>query len=367
MTMPHPPATRPSALAVASPAAAHMAATAGTGLAHRRVALVGGGPTSVYTLWHLIALPRPLDITLFEREPVAGPGMPYRDGINAPSLLSNIDSREVPPLADTLAGFLRGCDRQALAEIGLERAEITDDSFFPRLALGRYFIAQLAVAVAQGRARGHRIEIAGRAEVTAIVPGPDGLTLDWHGPSGGASGRFDDVVIATGHTLTRPTRQNGVILHQPWPSAALRRFLGQRVGILGSSLSAIDAAVALAELHGRFSGEGDDMRWLPGPAAEGFAIEMMSRKGLLPEADWYYPLPLPPLPGLTPARAAQERAAGRCWRRIRCLRRSYRIWTLSTWSGSTVISSRCSSMSTPRCRIVRSAGCWRCTRPGAWG
>jgi len=68
-----------------------------------------------------------------------------------------------------------------------------------------------------------------------------------------------------------------------------------QIGIRGSSLTAIDAAVALAGNHGAFVRMGETLSYAPAPGTDGFHMTMMSRKGLLPEADFFFPLPHAPL------------------------------------------------------------------------
>jgi hypothetical protein len=61
-------------------------------------------------------------------------------------------------------------------------------------------------------------------------------------------------------------------------------------------LSAIDASVALASHHGEFvHSDGDELEYRANPGTDNFAITMFSRKGLLPEADFYHPIPYEPL------------------------------------------------------------------------
>ncbi len=76
-----------------------------------------------------------------------------------------------------------------------------------------------------------------------------------------------------------------------------------RVGILGTSLSAIDAAVAVVARHGVFHTEDDKTTHFSlHPGSEALEITLMSRHGVLPEADftarsrgsrWRLPLPPP--------------------------------------------------------------------------
>jgi uncharacterized NAD(P)/FAD-binding protein YdhS len=76
----------------------------------------------------------------------------------------------------------------------------------------------------------------------------------------------------------------------------LARICNCAVGIRGTSLSAIDAAVALAVHHGQFvQTDGNDLQYRANQATENFTITMFSRKGILPEADFYHPIPYEPL------------------------------------------------------------------------
>ena len=61
-----------------------------------------------------------------------------------------------------------------------------------------------------------------------------------------------------------------------------------RVGIMGTSLSGIDAAMAVAVQHGRFIGSDDDaLAFRLDEASEALSIVLMSRSGILTEADFY--------------------------------------------------------------------------------
>ena len=272
------------------------------------IAIIGGGPTALYTLAALTggAATGPRAITLYERESRVGPGMPYRDGMNDAAMLCNISSREVPPLTRTLADYLSDCDPAQRADLGVT-GPVTDEDFYPRLALGAYFTAELAQIVARARGRGHSVELRTRVSVTDIRPDAQGIGLDWRDTTGTGTDRADHVVIATGHDWSHDAHP---ALTSPWPARTLRR-LGGEVGILGSSLSAIDVVVTLAHAHGAFRRAGKGLRYDLHDAADPLRMTLLSRRGLLPEADWYYPLPLPSLPGFDPAAAEDDIARGR--------------------------------------------------------
>ncbi len=277
-----------------------------------RLAIVGGGPTAVYTLAALVERPlgTHLAIDLFERESVAGPGMPYREGLNSPQMLSNIASREIPPLRETLQDWLRGLDRAQRSGLGLGD-DIDEETYYPRVVLGAFYTAQLSELVARGRGLGHRIELWTRHLVTDIAPVAEGIEVAVSGPGRSDRALYDHVVIATGHDWPDQTDANGATFLSPWPATKLRTLLRQNVGILGSSLSGIDVAVTLARLHGEFRRKPGGVVWEPADNADGFRLALMSRNGLLPEADYPYPLPLPEIPPFTEAALAAERRRGR--------------------------------------------------------
>lgn len=267
------------------------------------IAFVGAGPTTLYALNALLAHPvRGARITVFEAQAKAGVGSPYRPGWNDPAMLSNIASAEIPPLTETLLGWLQARSATELKEMGVDIARMDDRAFVPRLVLGRFFESQFSRLLDKARAAGVRVEVRTGCRVVDAANLPEGIELTISAsPHGGAThALFDHVVLATGHQW--PSRQEirpGYFL-SPWPATALADVEPTRIGIRGSSLTAIDAAVALAGSHGEFVRRDGVLDYQPNPETGGFSITMMSRKGLLPEADYYFPLPHAPLTICTP-------------------------------------------------------------------
>lgn len=267
------------------------------------MAFVGAGPTTIYTLCALLnALAKPLEIVIYEDQPRAGLGTPYRPGWNDPAMLSNIASVEIPPIEETLIAWLERQPRARLVRLGIDPDEIDDHAFYPRVALGEYFLDQFNGLIARAREQGARVEIATYCRVTDIAAEARGLRLSVTPKIGSPSERlFDQVVIATGHQWPEePEVRPGYFL-SPWPATALQRIPATRIGIRGSSLTAIDAAVAIAVAHGSFlETDGETVDYRINPGNEALSITMMSRKGLLPEADFYHPVPYEPLAICTP-------------------------------------------------------------------
>ena len=261
------------------------------------IAFVGAGPTTLYALnaLHKHGVGG-AEITVFEAQASAGLGTPYRTEWNDAAMLSNIASAEIPPLTETLLGWLQGLSTAELDDLGVDIAKVDDRTFVPRVVLGRYFESQFASLVDRMAEAGVRIAVRTDSRVVDVINHPYGMELVLSSldvePT---SALFDHVVLATGHQW--PSRQEirPGYFASPWPATSLTRIAATEIGVRGSSLTAIDAAVALAGAHGAFIRQGDDLTFQPGPDADGFRMTLMSRKGLLPEADYFFPLPHRPL------------------------------------------------------------------------
>ena len=276
-----------------------------------RIAFVGAGPTAIYTLHTFVKNATvPCAIALFEEQPVAGQGTPYRPGWNDPAMLSNIASVEIPPLEETLIGWLKRQTTQRLASLGLESDDFDDHAFYPRVVLGAFFKDQFEGLVARARREGHDVRIRTRCRVVDAVQHEHEVTLRTRSSRGEETTEtFDHLVIATGHQWPEdPEARPGYFL-SPWPASALAKIPPCRVGVRGSSLTAIDAVVALATRHGEFVERGSRLEYVAAPSTDALHVTMMSRKGLLPEADFYHPVPYEPLAHCTPE-AIEKLAAG---------------------------------------------------------
>ena len=275
-----------------------------------KIAVVGCGPTCLYLLERLIEAPAPLDITLLDAGEEPGAGMPYAQAWNTDEMLCNAFSREIPPLAETLAHWLARQPRRVLSEWELDPRDVNARAFYPRTLIGAWLRDQLRLLCARARGAGHGVTLRSGTRVRDILPANDGVRLDLETPSGPASLQVDHAVLATGHAWPEAPELDGVALRSPWPAASLAKLPPVRIGVLGSSLSAIDVLVALGTAHGRFEETGGSVVWHPGPGAEGLRIAMVSRTGVMPEADFAYPFPYRPLRRLTDEALDAEIAAG---------------------------------------------------------
>lgn len=258
-----------------------------------RIAVIGCGPTGLYTLKSLAASSLPLSITIFEAEAEPGKGTPYHPDINDPAMLSNIPSIELPALTETLVEWLQRQDDQDLARFGVVRAAIDEREFYPRVVLGEFLRAQFLRIISIGKANGHQIEVLERHRVADIALQSDDIRLAVVRNDGShLNAVFDHVVMATGHNWPENTEIRPGYFVSPWPAPALGKIGAVRVGILGTSLSAIDALMTVATANGAFHFDAaGELQYQPAGGSEGFHATMMSRKGLLPEADFYCPIP----------------------------------------------------------------------------
>lgn len=266
------------------------------------IAFIGAGPSTIYTVHTLMErAATPFVLTVFEAQAVAGRGTPYRPGWNDAAMLANIASIELPPLEETLIDWLGHQPADHLRLFGVEHRTLDKRAFYPRLLLGEYFKDQFEAILQRARAKGCEVNVQTRHRVVDALMEKDGILLSVRPQNGNlVRQRFDHVVIATGHQWPEEPEARPGYFTSPWPAAALAAIPPTRVGIRGSSLTAIDAAVAIAVEHGRFEGAGEDLGYRALEGTEKFGLTMMSRKGLLPEADFFHPIPYEPLTICTP-------------------------------------------------------------------
>ena len=276
----------------------------------RRIGIVGSGPMAGYSLRHLIASESPLAITVFEAEDTAGCGMPYRAGMNANEMYCNAFSKEIPIYTQRLALWLKDQPTSFLQQWGLSPDDIDSRSFYPRVLIGEYLKAEFQALCDKGRDQGHQITILCGHRVADIDADESGAQCSGtqHGDSFAHS--FDDVIIATGHDWPKHPKIDGIKLVSPWPYSNITKLTPNRIGILGSSLSAIDVLVALGFEHGEFLESNSRVAWYASDRAKDLQITMVSRDGIMPEPDFYYAYPFEPLRHITPEAVSLEIAKG---------------------------------------------------------
>jgi uncharacterized NAD(P)/FAD-binding protein YdhS len=146
-------------------------------------------------------------------------------------------------------------------------------------------------------------------EVTDLQATAEGVRLWAQGEP--LAERFDLAVIATGHVWPAEEESTRTFFPSPWSGLMDAQIPACRVGIMGTSLSGIDAAMAVVMQHGEFVESAErPLQFRLNPASEALNIVLMSRAGILPEADFYCPIPYEPLAVVTPDALDKAIAAG---------------------------------------------------------
>lgn len=271
----------------------------------KKVAIVGVGPTGIYTLHALVEHGQPLAVQLYEQAEEAGVGMPYNSDNTSPHMLANIASIEIPPIYITYLTWLQNQSDDYLAQFGVERTSLHERQFLPRVLLGDYYRDRFLAVMEKARETGFDVSLYESSEVTDLRADDHGVAL-WvnHAP---LPVQVDFAAIATGHLWPEEDTSSRPYFPSPWTGLMDAAIPACRVGILGTSLSAIDAAVAVVCQHGAFTTDADgELHFQRHPQSQNLTLTLMSRTGVLPEADFYCPLPYEPLDIVTDA--ALERA-----------------------------------------------------------
>ncbi len=163
----------------------------------KKIAIIGAGPTGIYTLFSLLKQGEPLDVSIYEQAEEAGVGMPYSDEENSRMMLANIASIEIPPIQSTYLDWLKAQSRTHLARYGVDYDALHDRQFLPRILLGEYFRDQFLALVGEAREQGFRIRVNESCRVSDLQATEEGVRL-WVEDEPVAEA-FDLAVIATGH------------------------------------------------------------------------------------------------------------------------------------------------------------------------
>lgn len=270
---------------------------------YRRIAIIGGGAAGAVLLGELLerSTPQPLHLDWYTGTGTPGLGVAY--ATRSDRHLLNVRAASMGMFAGKPQGFLDDVQR--------DDPTIAGTAFLPRWRYGDYLEAELARALAAGKARGHDVRVL-RFEADAVVPEADGVTV-LHAEE---TRRADAAVLAIGSLPARPlpgvdtaALASGRYVLDPWAWLAALPAAGPvHVAIVGLGLTAADVIVELAarwpatrftalSRHGRWpqphspvaalpSGDSADLidamldaasvrRWLP-----------MVREAIAQEEDW---------------------------------------------------------------------------------
>ena len=277
----------------------------------RKIGIVGSGPMAIYLLKYLAASDDALAISIFEASSSAGMGMPYDPYLNGDYMLCNAFSREIPAPVRPLIDWLKDQPKRELGEWELSPHDLTSRAFYPRVLIGEYLHSQFEDLCKNAGDSGHEIKVLTECRVVDIEAANDRKAIvQYRSGQSVKSLQFDAVIIASGHSWPDLPQIDEVNLVSPWPYTNVTRLEQNDIAVLGSSLSAIDIVIALAHARGQFEESGSRISWVPNDMGSTLRITMVSKMGIMPEGDFYYPFPYEPLVCLTQEALEAEIAKG---------------------------------------------------------
>ena len=270
------------------------------------VAVVGAGAYGTAVLGQISLRKIPDDgqpnfcILVVERGQDLGPGMPYSKYVTIPEHIVNmaggctqITATYIPysERSDFMV-WLRSLTPEYRVSLGIEEEENPAWLYrpFPRFVVGLYLSNRFNQFVKALRRKGFTVDVRKLTTVTSLTStrnfGENCYELDLNGRS---NVFVKTLFIATGHWSHNRFPEFQCWIPSPFPPHVIqnRTKLGGNIGILGCSLSAIDAALTLSKKNGSFhwtneNGQ-DSLVFQPFKGAEEFQMTMYGRKAMLPQ------------------------------------------------------------------------------------
>ena len=265
-------------------------------------AIIGGGLSATSFLVQLVdklsdqgaggyRLAQELSLAVFERGKRFGPGMPHSGENVLDCHITNMCAKDMSVRSDQRDDFHCWLHNRATT---LKQKQLpdpaTDASYgffedclhYPRSVMGEYLHTRISQAVEAARELGISVTLYPHCEVVELCPQTSGFSL---GVANNGNGEFVTcsaaaVLLATGHWAEASRFEH--YYPSPWPAQRLRDRIppGVQVGILGSSLSAIEVALTLSS-EGEFVRNRDGTLRYHG-AGKARQMTFYSRNGLLP-------------------------------------------------------------------------------------
>lgn len=218
-----------------------------------RIGIIGGGSVAVSYVRQLIdklherAVAKPVEILIFEPRETIGAGAAYEDDVSTNLLNTRADSMSA--IQDDKEHFLRWLsENEAHWRADFPGVTVAPGAFLPRPLFGRYLDDVYKGACRMARRLGVVLRHI-REEAVDIRPELDGLTIRMLARP---DYKVDYGVLCVGNlkgTKWREFEDNDHYFGSPYPCKKLVTEIDRQaaVGIIGTSLSAIDAVIALSE------------------------------------------------------------------------------------------------------------------------
>ena len=272
-------------------------------------AIVGGGLTATSMLCQLVDklhhlrktgrnLACDLSLIVFEKSQGFGPGLPHNERYVLPFHITNMCAKDMSVRWGTPEDFQNWVQRhqktlETLYPDMLSTAVHSGNRspqchHYPRAVMGEYLKSQFKEGVEAALKLGLTVTLHPNSEVTDLRIQEDHIyiSVDETLDSASTVYRADAVLLATGHWFEASDTKN--YFSSPWPASRLLTSIptGETVGVIGSSLSAIEVALTLTS-DGHFARQpSGELSYIPSESPR--RLVLYSRNGLLPRVRGRY-------------------------------------------------------------------------------
>lgn len=244
-----------------------------------RIALLGGGPSSLFMLKRLVNSGLKAEVTIFEKRKQLGAGLPYSTAGAGDEHITNVSGNEIPLIVTPIAEWIRTVPAETLAHFHINE-KFNDYKVLPRLLFGQYLSDQFNLLLDKAKEAGMMVNVRFESTVTDVVDAGNEIVVEINHLE---KSNHDIAVMCTGHYW--PRRHEGKVpgfFDSPYPPAKLALKLNHPVAIKGSSLTAVDAVRTLARHHGTFHCDDEQTTYQLKPEFPDFKMVLHTRNGMLP-------------------------------------------------------------------------------------
>ncbi|XP_028414661.1 uncharacterized protein LOC114537765 [Dendronephthya gigantea] len=268
------------------------------------ITIVGAGAFGTAVLGQLSLLQKTTEsfrILVVERMAKLGSGLPYSEEMNIPEYIMNIAggctqiTATYIPMSkrSDFIEWLKSLTREYRASIGVPESQSNTDWVyrpFPRKIVGLYLQDRFNSFCDALTRKGFEVDLRNHTEAISVQPADHDSKLGYEIKLDDESKVFTHVLfIATGHWSYNRYPHFSAWIPSVYPPRVLQERSQSKtsIGILGCSLSAIDAALALGKAKGDFQQIGNEEQrklvFLPHPGEHQFKMIMYGRKAILPQ------------------------------------------------------------------------------------